>query len=185
VLAATQPWVRERGTIAIEVSSVVVRLALLHVTEEVGWCPCRHPAPCPCVRVTDDAVRSGPAPILVVRDRAAECLEALRALTDGRVRALVLWDEPETLVAALEALGHDACLVPRRVIELAASAPRLSHRQRATLRMLALGRSNRLIASAQQQSLSTAKRDIAELFDLFDVTNRAALTSAASSLGFV
>ncbi len=183
MLAEVAPFARQRGMVAIDVASVVVRLALLHVAEEAGWYPCRHHDSCDCVRISDHV--SGGRLVLVVRDRAAECQQALEAVTTGQARAVVLWDEPETLLAAFEALCHDACLVPRRVVDLAASAPRLTQRQHATLRMLALGRSNRLIATAHHQSLSTAKRDIADLFELFDVTNRAALTSAASSLGFV
>jgi DNA-binding NarL/FixJ family response regulator len=71
------------------------------------------------------------------------------------------------------------------VLELGALAPRLTDRQRQTLRLLARGSSSTSIAGALRQSESTAKRDIAELLVLFDAPNRTALVSSAASLGFV
>ena len=76
-------------------------------------------------------------------------------------------------------------LVPERVVELATLAPALNRRQQETLRLVAQGRSNQAVAMAMRQSLSTVKRTLSELLDVFDVPNRAALLSAAAALGFV
>ena len=100
-------------------------------------------------------------------------------------RSLVLWDEPETLASAVGLLHRGATYVPERVLQLAQNAPRLTARQRRTLRLLAAGRTNREIALGLHQSPSTTKRDIADLLDIFDVANRAALMSTANRLGFL
>ena len=172
-------------TFSIGVSSVVVRLALLHVAQGVGWTPCAHLPPCGCLRLTDRASDVPRDEVLVVRDAPAPCQDALDAVLHGRARSVVLWTDPEALVVVLAAVPHRTIVIPDRVVELAAAAPRLSPRQRDTLRLVALGLSNRLIAAAQHQSLSTTKRDIADLLGIFDAPNRTALMSSAASLGFV
>ena len=177
--------VPQRGTLVLEVSSVVVRLALLHVAEQAGWQRCGHEDRCRCVVVTDRPPTGYARHVLVVRDVPADCQAGLDAVMEGRACSVVLWDEPETLATVFEALEHESVLVPRRVVELASSAPRLTPRQRSTLRLVSIGRSNDGIAAALHQSISTAKRDIAELFELFDAPNRAALICSASALGFV
>jgi DNA-binding NarL/FixJ family response regulator len=97
----------------------------------------------------------------------------------------VLWDEPEGVSAACEGLGEGLAVIPLRVLELGSRAPKLSDRQRETLRLLARGTSSTEIAGALHQSHSTAKRDIAELLHLFDAPNRAALISSAATLGYI
>jgi DNA-binding CsgD family transcriptional regulator len=168
------------------VESVVVRLALLHVAERAGWHTCRHSNDSHVVRVTDGALgENDREQVLVVRDTPADCQRALEAVVEGRTSAVVLWNDPETLDTVLGAVGSATVLVPHRVIDLATAAPGLTTRQRSTLHLLAMGRSNQAIAAAQMQSVSTTKRDIAELFVLFDVSTRTALTRAAARLGFI
>jgi len=177
--------VSETTHIRMEVSSNVVRLALRYVTEDAGWLLCAaHQPTCPCLLVAD-RVHDTRVAVLVVRDDAAACQDALDLMLSGRARSLVLWDEPDTLPPAVELLRSGATYVPERVLDLAQGAPRLTQRQRRTLRLLAGGRSNREIAIGLHQSQSTTKRDIADLLEIFDVSNRASLMSTASRLGFL
>lgn len=172
--------------IRLEVSSGVVRLALRYVAEDRGGriC-CAHTGSCRCLLVTDLSSCTVKMDVLIVRDQVAACQDSLDAVIAGRARALVLWDEPETLATAIELLTAGGSYVPERVLHLAQDAPRLTVRQRRTLRLLAAGRSNREIAGGLYQSQSTTKRDIAQLLAMFDVTNRAALTSTANRFGFL
>jgi DNA-binding NarL/FixJ family response regulator len=173
--------------VLVDVASTVVRLALRYVARDADWAEC---APCPlgcgCLVVADRVVVGDRrTDVLVVRDDPASCQAAVAAVAEGDVAGVVLWSEPDDLRAVCDGIRQGLTVVPRRVIELGALAPRLSDRQRETLRLLAMGRSSQSIASALQQSESTAKRDIAELLQLFDAPNRTALVSAAASLGFV
>ncbi len=176
------------GLVQIDVSSQVVRLALSYVVTDGGWALCTaHHDHCRCVRVVDNSRRRAHdrAEIVVVRDTPNDCQDALDAILAGTTRAIVLWDEPETLQDAIVAAGNGAALIPSRVLQLAHDAPRISARQRRTLKLVAAGRSNREIASALHQSLSTTKRDIAELMTVLDAANRAALTTTAARLGYL
>lgn len=103
----------------------------------------------------------------------------------GEACGAVLWDEPESLLTVLDGFGHGTVVLSRRVIDLAAAAPAVSERQLRTLRLVAMGRSNHGIASSLGQSVSTIKREIAELLQVFDAPNRAALLTTAAELGFV
>ncbi len=176
-----------RHPVQVEVGVVVVQLALLYVIESNGWERCPHTTQCDCHVVADSEPRQHAPPIdvLVVRDAPAACQAGLECVVSGRASSLVLWDAPESLQLALEGLCQGNAVIPRRVIDLARAAPRLTRRQRDTLRLLALGRSSRVIAEALHQSESTTKRDISELLQLFDAPNRAAMISAASGLGFL
>jgi len=176
-----------RRSARIDVSSTVVRLALLYVAHDSGWDECPdHDASCGCITVSDRVpAQPGRVDVLVVRDEPAACQDGVRAALDGRVGAIVLWNAPEDLRLACEGLEAGLTVIPRRVIDLGAMAPRLTQRQRETLKLLARGTSSHGIAGALRQSESTAKRDIAELLHVFDVPNRTALVSSAASLGFV
>jgi DNA-binding CsgD family transcriptional regulator len=186
VLAECTPAriVERTGALRLEVSSVVVRLALLHVAETAGWCRCNHTASCACVSITDGPGGST-VDVLVVQDRPAACQEAVRKVMGGQARGAVLWDEPESLLTVLEGFAHDSVVISRRVIDLASAAPAVSERQLRTLRLVAMGRSNHGIAASLGQSVSTVKREIAELLRVFDAPNRAALLTAAAELGFI
>ena len=188
MLAAVEderPVVSRLG-VRVDVSSSVVRLALLYVVDQLGRARCLDIEVCDCIRISD---RVGDVTevidVLVTRDQPVACQEAIGAVLQGQARALVLWNEPESLLMTLESLEHGASLIPSRAIELSLSAPRLSQRHKDTLRHLAAGRSSRGIALAMRESESTVKRDIAELLDLFDVANRTALVGAATRLGFI
>ena len=178
---------RHRVELRVEVESAVVRLALRYVTEDCGWHLCHtHPSGCECLLVADRTTAQGRrTDVLIVRDDVAACQGALDAVLAGRARSLVLWDDPEALASAVELLHRGATYVPERVLHLAQNAPRLTVRQRRTLRLLAAGRTNREIAQGLHQSPSTTKRDIADLLEIFDVANRAALMSTANRLGFL
>jgi len=172
--------------VRIDVGSTVVRLALRYVALERGWevCTGAH-GTCRCVQVNDHCSSSTTVDVLVVRDTPSACQNALQAVLAGYARAVVLWDEPTGLTAALEALAHRATVIPERVIELAHEAPELTDRQCQTLRLVAAGRSNSEIAAALHQSTSTTKRDLGELLAVFDAANRTDLTTAAARLGFL
>ena len=176
----------ETCSVRLEVASTLVRLALLYVIGDRGWGTCAHEGACRCL-VVSDRLPAGRCPIdvLVVRDEPAACQDAIQAALSGRVRSVVLWNEPEGIAAACEGLGEGLAVIPLRVLELGSRAPRLSDRQRETLCLLARGTSSTDIAGALHQSQSTAKRDIAELLHLFDAPNRAALISSAATLGYV
>jgi DNA-binding CsgD family transcriptional regulator len=174
------------ASVRVEVASTVVRLALLYVARDGGWGVCEHEGRCGCRRVSD-RLPVGPdcLDVAVANPEPASCQAAIEATLAGQVRAVVLASEPEDLTAACAGLAEGLTVIPTRVIELGSLAPKLTERQRATLRLLAKGASSTTIARALRQSESTAKRDIAELLQLFDVPNRAALVSSAAALGFV
>jgi DNA-binding NarL/FixJ family response regulator len=171
----------------IEVSSVVVRLALSYVSRERGWTICEESRDdCSCLRVADRVGRDDRRiDVLVTQDSPRRCQEALDAVLCGAARSVVLWDEPGTLTATVDALQQGSSVIPERVIQLAQEAPHLSDRQRQTLQLVSAGRSNADISKALCQSPSTTKRDLAELLDLFDAKNRTGLSAAASRLGYL
>ncbi len=184
-MLTTAPHHAAALVVRIDVASIVVRLALSYVAEDRGWGVCDHIS-CRCVRISDSIrCETDRVDVLVIRDDPAACQDALDAVLAGRARSVVLWDEPETLTATVEALRQGAAVVPERVIALAQDVPRLSQRHRQTLRLVAAGRSNPEIARVLHQSASTTKRDIAELFQVFDAPNRASLMSIANRLGFL
>lgn len=187
-MLTTVPTVRGEVKVRVDVTSVVVRLALRYVMDEQGWSTCAHPrVACTCLVVSDRP----PAPadrrvdVLVSRDDPAACQCALDAVLSGAVRSVLLWDEPEALVTTVEAIRLGSAVIPTRVIDLALEAPRLTERQRRTVHLIAAGRSNPEIAAALHQSTSTTKRDLAELMELLDVSNRASLAAVANRLGFI
>lgn len=173
--------------VCVDVRSTVVHLALTHIAEEAGWARCTDQQPCDCLAVSDRCPPEGePAlDVLVVRDEPAACQKAIAAVVAGRARSVVLWDEPESLGSVLTALGREAVLIPERVLDLARRAPEVTERQQEALRLLAAGVSSRCIALALHRSLSTTKRDIAEMLAAFDVPNRTALVRRAVDLGFI
>lgn len=172
--------------VRVDISSTLVRLAVLYVAADTGPGVCEHDGACHCVRVSDRLPRPGDLlDVLVVTADPAACQDAIDATLKGRVRSVILDATPEGLGAAYTGLAEGLTVIPTKVIELAGLAPKLSDRQRETLRLLARGVSSSAIAVALRQSESTSKRDIAVLLQLFDAPNRTALVSAAASLGFV
>lgn len=182
------PEIRRDVTLRIDVSSVVVRLALQFVASERGWAyRDTHLPACACVRVSDrrpsdDVPRLD---VLVCEDTPAACQLALDTVLDGAARGIVLWDQPETLASTIDAIQVGSVVIPERVIDLALEAPRLTERQHRTVHLVAAGRSNREIAATLHQSTSTTKRDLAELMGILDVANRASLLAVANRLGFL
>jgi DNA-binding NarL/FixJ family response regulator len=85
---------------------------------------------------------------------------------------------------ALDAARAGFALIPERVIAAANAAPTLDGRLRETLSLVAAGNSNAGIARALHESESTAKRDVATLMRLFEVTSRRALAGVAAQAGY-
>lgn len=184
-VSTSAPGLPRTCSLRIDVRSVLVRLALTYVAEEQGWVVCRDESDRDCLHVADSCSANGPIDVLVIRDKPSDCQRALDAVLSGAARAVVLWDDPTNLATAIDALRLGSAMIPARVIELAQEAPRLTPRQRQTLRLVAAGRSNGEISSCLHQSSSTTKRDIAELLETFDAVNRACLTTTATRLGFL
>ncbi len=65
------------------------------------------------------------------------------------------------------------------------TASRLTHRQLEVLRLLADGKSNKLIARSMELSESTVRVHVAAIFTHFDVNSRTAATLAAQRAGLV
>ena len=187
-MLTSTPGVRQAVALRLDVASVVVRLALRYVAEERGWTTCdAHRSTCACLGVSDrpPPVSGMRLDVLITKDSPAACQGALDAVLGGVARAVVLWDEPESLGTAVEAIQFGSVVIPERVIDLALEAPRLTERQHRTVHLVAAGRSNPEIAASLHQSTSTTKRDLAELMSVFDVTNRASLMAVANRLGFL
>jgi len=188
VLTSAAPRAHGEVALHIDVRSVVVRLALQFVAGERGWTTCEtHLAACSCVTVSDrpPAAHGPRLDVFVCKDTPAACQRALDAVLDGAARAILLWDEPDALATAIDAIQQGSVVIPERVIDLALEAPRLTERQCRTVHLVAAGRSNPEIAAALHQSTSTTKRDLTELMGVLDVTNRASLMAVANRLGFL
>ena len=114
----------------VDVDSVVVRLALLHIAEGAGWATCDHTdGACACARIADRCPSEGRVSVLVVRDEPAACQDAIAAIVQGRAGSIVLWNEPGALPIALDAIAERSTLVPTRVFDLASEAPQVSDRK--------------------------------------------------------
>jgi DNA-binding NarL/FixJ family response regulator len=170
--------------IQIDVSNVTVRLALCFVAEDAGFVRGHSTE---AITVTDTLPGGdAPAPIdvLVIEARPVACQRAIGAVSQGTARAVICNDEPDRLPAALRAVTDELAVVPKRVIECANRAPVLSARLLKTLQLVASGMSNQGIARTTHESLSTVKRNVAQLLEVFDAPNRMALTSTAIRLGY-
>lgn len=123
--------------------------------------------------------------VLVAPPVAAACRGVLDAFADGAALGAVLTDDIARLpqVVAMVAEGL-ACFTPR-LVELARLVPNLDSRQAAVLAAVAEGSSIPQLAVRLHVSSATAKRELAALFDLFDVGSRVELVLAASRLGVI
>jgi DNA-binding NarL/FixJ family response regulator len=93
-------------------------------------------------------------------------------------------DDPERLPTALDAVADGWTTVDRRAVEIAGEAPRLDARRSYVLQQILRGSTNQQLATRTTQSVSTVKRDIAELFEAFGASSRLELAANARALGF-
>jgi DNA-binding NarL/FixJ family response regulator len=168
--------------VQILVGDTTLRLALSFVAEDAGYVR----------RDCDDALRivdlshlsSSLAAVVVVDSRPALCRYAVSLVSQGRTRGVLAADEPEHLVPTLAAVQSGLVVLPHQVIERANAAPLLRPRQARTLQLVLAGLSNSRIADHSNASISTIKRDIAELLEIFDAPNRLTLASTAVRMGY-
>jgi DNA-binding NarL/FixJ family response regulator len=170
--------------VQIDVSNVTVRLALCFVAEDAGFVRGTSTGALTVSDMLPAGDTSVPVDVLVIEARPVACQRALGAVSQGTARAVICNDEPDRLPAALRAVHDDLSVVPQRVIECANRAPVLSPRLLRTLQLVANGASNQTIARATHESVSTVKRNVAHLLELFDAPNRMALTSTAIRFGY-
>jgi DNA-binding CsgD family transcriptional regulator len=175
---------RVRPTVFLDVRDPATHRALVRVCERAGWA--RSAAPIPLAAVVADQL-PGPPPrrvdVLVVEPTPAASHVAVDAFAAGRVRAVVAASEPDTLPRALELARAGYGIVPRLVVEAADRLPALSPRLHRVLQHVLRGRTNAAISRSMAQSLSSTKRDVSTLLDLFDAPNRQVLVVTAMRLG--
>jgi DNA-binding CsgD family transcriptional regulator len=179
--------VKTRSTVAVDVTETTLRLALSYVLDDDhGWA--RVPAGEPSDLVVADRVMLGdgspPLDVLVVLPLPALSQQAVHALAEGRVRAVLDASQPDQLPTTLRALDAGLSVLPTAVVEAANDVPVLNDRLGQTLHLVLSGASNRTIARALHESESTAKRDVGDLLRMFDARNRVGLVSTASRLGY-
>lgn len=171
-------------TVFLDLRDAATCLALVHACEAAGWTRSNVPTPRGAI-VVDQVV----VPVhrrvdaLVIEPTPAASRLALEAFTAGRVLAVVAAGEPHTLPPALELARAGYGVVPRRVVEAAERVPQLSPRLDQVLQLVLRGRTNSAISRALVQSLSSTKRDVSSLLQLFDAPNRQALVATAMRLG--
>jgi DNA-binding NarL/FixJ family response regulator len=116
----------------------------------------------------------------------ARMMGVLRAGAAGYVRKGA---EPETLLAAVRAVARGTTYidpsVSRQIREAAVPADELTPRETEVLRHLALGRSNRDIASALSVSEETVKTHVGHVLSKLQVENRAQAIVQALKRGLV
>ena len=183
-MTLTEPAPSTTRPVQIDVANMTVRLALCFVAEDAGFMRGNSDE---AITVSDtfpagDAVT--PIDVLVIDAQPVACQRAVGAVSSGAARAVICTDEPDRLPAALRAVSDDLSVVPQRVIECANRAPVLSPRLLRTLQLVAGGSSNQTIARATHESVSTVKRNVAQLLEMFDAPNRMALTATAIRLGY-
>lgn len=171
------------GTVRVEVEEVTLSQAISFVLDEAGWRRAatnggQHD------HVVTDRVGCRGASVLLVPARPVPCREALLALGEGRVRAVLASDDVSGLPDALAALESGVCTVPVRIIDAAREVPVLSERQHHLVAGIVAGRTNRTLARQLQVSEATIKREMSELLRRFDVPNRMALAATVVRLGF-
>jgi hypothetical protein len=175
------------GSVHLEVSNTTLRYALTFVLEEAGYrrAPDRTAAD---IVIADRhglaTIPGTPVDTLVVDPVPAACQEAIDRVVEGDTRTVICSDDPEALVAAIEAARTGTVTLPSRLVEAARRAPRLPERLALTLHLVLSGCSNFHIARQLRQSESTVKRDINALLAEFGVANRTALALAAQAAGF-
>jgi DNA-binding NarL/FixJ family response regulator len=180
------PTTTGAGVATLAITEPTLRLALAFVLDDAGWR--RSTSGGLGVATVADVVPSRPdrppVDVLVVHPCPAQCHLAVRALALGQARAVLDARQPERLPDVLHAVMTGLAVLPHAVIDAAREVPPLSERLGHTLELVLAGRSNTAIARTLHESESTAKRDVAELLRLFDVTNRLTLVASAVRLGY-
>jgi DNA-binding CsgD family transcriptional regulator len=170
------------ASLHVAVASRVLHHALLHVAEAAGWQPTLHGGPGVAV-VSDRLSEEWEIDVLVVQPTPLGSRGGMEAVTAGRARAVLCADEPDALPSALGNVTEDWCLLPVRVIELAAMLPVLTGRQREIARAIVAGQPNRMIARGLHVSEATVKREVGILLRTFDAPDRFGLVSQLVPLG--
>ena len=171
-------------TVFLDVRDSGTCLALVHACEHAGWSRCATAVPRAAL-VADQVVANQHRRVdaLVVEPTPAASRVAVDAFTAGRVLAVVAANEPHTLPLALELARAGYGIVPRIVVEAADRLPELAPRLERVLQLVLRGRTNAAISRTLAQSLSSTKRDISQLLQLFDAPNRSVLVATAMRLG--
>ena len=116
----------------------------------------------------------------------ARMMAVLRAGAAGYIRKDA---EPETLLAAIRAVARGRTYVDpylaRRIAEVGASPDDLTERERAVLRHLALGESNKAIGEVLCVSEETVKTHVGHILSKLGVENRAQAAVQALKRGLV
>lgn len=175
------------GNFAVDVRDPVLARAFAYVGSHAGWVHIRNDD-CAAVHVCDSVAaspRTRPAPLTVLAVDAAPwpATVGLRAIAAGAVQAIVSTDEPDDLVAALESVTAGRVMIPLPVVERSMSMPELSERQVAMIAEVVAGQPNARIAQHLHISTGSVKRELAELYRVFDVANRVELSVVGARLG--
>ena len=171
-------------TVFLDLRDATTCLALVHACETAGWARSRVPEPRAAV-VADQLVTHVHRRLdaLVIEPTPAASRLAVEAFTGGRAASVVAATEPHTLPRALELARDGYGIIPRIVVEAAERLPEIPPRLERVLQLVLRGRTNAAISRTLAQSLSSTKRDISHLLDLFDAPNRQVLVAAAMRLG--
>jgi two-component system nitrate/nitrite response regulator NarL len=121
--------------------------------------------------------------VLLVPASTAACAEGIAAVVDGRVGVVLTDDEADLVPVALAAADAGFAVVSQRVVAAAAGMPPLSLRDRAVLRLVGDGRSNRAVAAELGTTIGSIRAAVARLSRSLDVDGRAGLVERARSLG--
>jgi DNA-binding CsgD family transcriptional regulator len=122
--------------------------------------------------------------LLVCGRSAVACAEAMGLLWRGAVGGVVSDDHLVLVSGVLDALDARQCLLSADLLERVRRVPALDERQRDVLARRLAGHSRARIALDLHVSVSTIKRVVSELNDLFVVTSPDQLARTALELGF-
>jgi DNA-binding CsgD family transcriptional regulator len=177
-----------RTRIVIDIAHDLTRLAVEHVAAQAEFAVVNQAGPATVV-LTDRAPRGlrGPvrAVVLIAAPVASACQQAVHALTEGHVDAVVSRDDIEQLPRILEAVEHGVATVPAQVLRLARQVHELNEREQAMLALVARGATNARLATTLCISHATVKRDLAALLVRFGVSCRTELSVHALRLGLL
>lgn len=180
--------VHDLALLHVKVRNEMLGEALIAAAERHGW---RHRCSLApgTVRVVDrpvarpDGAPAGNLTVLVCEPSSFAARQALDALSELLVVAVVCADAPADLIAALEGVRVGRVSVPTRVLDLAAEMPQLTERQLAVLSAVVAGQTNAEIGRGQHLSQASVKRATSALYAALGAQNRAALAAAARQLG--
>jgi DNA-binding NarL/FixJ family response regulator len=186
----SEPEQRRETTFCVDVRDVTLRRALSYVGASVGWNEMSaadhasavvHDTP-----PTASAASNGtpdPIRILVVEPTPRAAAMAIDAIIAGHIRGVFTADRPDDLSETLTSALQGRTVIPTTLVQLGRTMPCLSERQVRIIEAVIDGKSNSQIASELFLSAASIKRELGELFKLFDITNRASLARCGNELG--